>query len=75
MPFPIHQIILTLSPPFSASAVLNHPVYTTTSNIYHLNDVSCRGTEERLSECKYSEVGTTTCVKDHTDAGVKCMLA
>ena len=65
-----HGFYTTLS---ASSPVINHPVYTTTSYFYYLDDVTCRGTENKLNECRYGSGRVlNTCIKDVHDAGVMC---
>ena len=35
-------------------------------------DVTCRGFEKKLSDCREGQLGAFVCVEDQTDAGVKC---
>ena len=67
------RLYTTLS---ASSTVINHPVYTTTSYYYYLEDVTCRGTEKKLSECRHGSASVLLinikCIKDVNDAGVMC---
>ena len=54
---------------------MNHQVYTDTSDTYFMADVTCRGNEAKLSECRQGTVVSISqllCSKDVTDAGVGC---
>ena len=59
-----------LPPSIPGSAPLSS--FNLLSASYHLGDVNCSGTEERLSECSHSKVGVTNCMNINEGAGVQC---
>ena len=64
------MIIILILP--ASTALREHRVLSSTSLIYHLDDVHCNGYESLLSECKHAGIGVNNCLTKKEEAGVMC---
>ena len=67
----IYLYLFTTKP--ASTALRQHPVKSNPSVIfYYLDNVGCRGDEDRLSECEHNGIGVHYCDVGYEEAGVEC---
>ena len=67
----IYLYLFTTKP--ASTAIQRHPVESNPSVLfYYLDNVGCRGDEDRLSECEHNGIGVHNCFVRYEEAGVEC---